>query len=464
MQGPVLLAKTQPVAGSQPSSVQGLPSLQTLGLPGAQVPFAQASAVVHRLPSLHGAVLSAAVQPPMAEHDSVVHGLPSSHGLAFCGLQNPPLHASPSVHELLSSQSRLLNVKVQPLGGSHPSSVHGLPSAQVSALAGVQMPPTQLSPIVHVLPSEQDAVLGEKMQPVSGSQLSTVHCSPSLQTVAVPGMQTAPPHTSPIVQTLTSSHGALLGVCLQPAGPAQLSSVQTSPSVQVTSSVSPSQSSSTPLQISALARLTVVQVTCWKSTHATIPPAQAPLPHGLPTADCAPVLPSVQAKVSSMRPLQLSSNSLHSSAVGFCAATQIWVLPAQVGAPGQLPMSCLQVSESGSHRSPGILQSPSLAHAVPLPVAKESTVHVALAGKSSIVPLQSSSMPLQLSALASGPMHLPRPLAVHACLPVQVPNVLVTLHEVSSPELIAHGEQGQVPLVRWHWLVSLPTVPGAAHA
>jgi hypothetical protein len=69
-----LATNAQPLAGLQLSSVQGLPSLQVAVAPGLQAPVLQVSPKVHKLPSLHGAVLAADLQPPEESHVSVVQG------------------------------------------------------------------------------------------------------------------------------------------------------------------------------------------------------------------------------------------------------------------------------------------------------------------------------------------------------------------------------------------------------
>ena len=56
-QDAVLLALTQPLAGTQESSVQGLLSLQPGAEPPTHAPAAQVSAVVQALPSSQDAVL-----------------------------------------------------------------------------------------------------------------------------------------------------------------------------------------------------------------------------------------------------------------------------------------------------------------------------------------------------------------------------------------------------------------------
>src|SRR5262249_5591437 len=70
LHGAVLFWKTQPVAASHESSVQGLPSLHTRGVPGVQLPAWQVSTPLQALPSLQlvpfGALASAGagLRPP----------------------------------------------------------------------------------------------------------------------------------------------------------------------------------------------------------------------------------------------------------------------------------------------------------------------------------------------------------------------------------------------------------------
>ena len=83
-----------------------------------------------------------------------------------------------------SSQGLLLATfcVVQPLAGLQPSVVHALPSSQVIA-SPTQLPLEQWSAVVHALPSLQVCELGAfgKLQPVTGSHWSSVHSLPSLQ-------------------------------------------------------------------------------------------------------------------------------------------------------------------------------------------------------------------------------------------------------------------------------------------
>ncbi|MEE9471062.1 MAG: hypothetical protein V3W32_05030, partial [Gemmatimonadota bacterium] len=74
----VLSAFTHPVAELHESSVQTLPSSQFGAAPPTQAPAEQVSAVVQASPSSHEAVLLAVTQPVAGSHESVVQTLPSS--------------------------------------------------------------------------------------------------------------------------------------------------------------------------------------------------------------------------------------------------------------------------------------------------------------------------------------------------------------------------------------------------
>jgi hypothetical protein len=70
---------TQPVPGSQLSEVHTLPSLQLGAVPLVHVPLWQVSAPLHAFPSEHDVPFAtlAVVQPDAGLQPSVVHGLPS---------------------------------------------------------------------------------------------------------------------------------------------------------------------------------------------------------------------------------------------------------------------------------------------------------------------------------------------------------------------------------------------------
>src|SRR5437016_2543699 len=110
-----------PVAGSQPSAVQLLASLQSGGGPPTQLPPAQVSAVVQALPSSHAAVLFVCVQPVAGSQASVVQTLPSSQLGGGPPAQLPaPSQVSAVVQALLSVQA----IVVKPVTGQFPWPSH----------------------------------------------------------------------------------------------------------------------------------------------------------------------------------------------------------------------------------------------------------------------------------------------------------------------------------------------------
>ena len=171
----LLFANTQPVAGSHESVVQALPSLQVCVVPDWHALLAQASPIVHTLPSLHAALLAEFTQPEDALQVSLVQALPSSQSIPAPGTQLPAAQASPTVHTLPSLQVLLLFSVWQPVAALHESVVHGLPSSQFWFTPGAQLLAAQMSPMVHALPSEQTLLFGVNAQPPTLLQLSVVH-------------------------------------------------------------------------------------------------------------------------------------------------------------------------------------------------------------------------------------------------------------------------------------------------
>jgi hypothetical protein len=126
----VLLAKTQPFAGSQLSVVQGLPSLQGVLSPALQVPALQVSLWVHASLSLHGPAAPRCTQPLAGWQLSAVHKLPSSQP-TLTGPTHPPfLQPSPLVQASPSEQGKPLAALTQPSLVSQLSVVQGLLSSQ----------------------------------------------------------------------------------------------------------------------------------------------------------------------------------------------------------------------------------------------------------------------------------------------------------------------------------------------
>jgi hypothetical protein len=144
---------------------------------------------------------------------SVVHTLLSLQTTGVPGLQTPPPQVSPAVQAFPSLQGFVLFVWTQPVDGLQLSSVHGLPSSQLSVpVPGLQTPAPQVSPVVQAFPSSQGFVLFVYTHPVAGLQLSVVQTLLSLQTTGAPGWQTPPPQVSPNVHAFPSLQGFVLSV------------------------------------------------------------------------------------------------------------------------------------------------------------------------------------------------------------------------------------------------------------
>src|SRR5947207_8096073 len=130
----------QPLAGSQPSAVQLLPSLQSGGGPPTQLPPAQVSAVVQALPSSQAAVLFVCTQPRTGSQESSVHGLPSSQGGFGTFMQPTPGWHESAVQTLWSSQTRGVP--------STPTQAPTAPTAETSTSASVAAPvPLSVTPV-----------------------------------------------------------------------------------------------------------------------------------------------------------------------------------------------------------------------------------------------------------------------------------------------------------------------------
>ncbi len=234
----VLATCKQPLAMSQESSVHGFLSSQFGAMPPTHLPPAQVSAVVQALPSSQAAVLSTVEQPLVGSQESVVQPFLSSHTLAAPGWHLPAVQRSTRVQALLSSQGEvLLLVAHLPVLGSHKSSVHGLLSLQTTAAPETQLPPWHLSPLVQPLPSSQAAPASRALLThFPPRQVSAVQAFLSSQSASALQLQVlTPPHrpatqTSPVVQAMPSSHLAVLAALTQPRPAWQASSVHGLPS------------------------------------------------------------------------------------------------------------------------------------------------------------------------------------------------------------------------------------------
>ncbi len=230
----VLARCTQPVLALQPSSVHGLPSLQSNALPGWHAPVLHKSPIVQAFPSVHAPVLGVCAQPPWVSQASVVHGLPSLQSCPGPGKHTALKHASPVVHGLPSSHGPEIALCVQPAPALQPSSVHGLPSSHASPLPETQFPPRHASPLVQTLPSEHTAPSSFVLvHPLEMLQESLVQTLPSSQSSGAPPWQLPDLHVSATVHALPSSHAALVGLCVQPLPGLQPSAVHGLSSLQL---------------------------------------------------------------------------------------------------------------------------------------------------------------------------------------------------------------------------------------
>jgi len=164
-----------PVLPSQVSRpLQKTSSSQCFGVP-EQPPLLQVSFSVQGFPSSQGPVLGVNTQWPVPGSQlSSVQGLSSSQTVCGPGTQWPSLHVSFWVQAFPSLHEAVLSVCVQPLEGSQPSSVHGLPSLQSGAGPLTHAPSWQVSPCVHALLSLQlvpFGLAGLEQVPVVGSQV-----------------------------------------------------------------------------------------------------------------------------------------------------------------------------------------------------------------------------------------------------------------------------------------------------
>jgi hypothetical protein len=181
-------ACAQPLGDGHESLVHAFPSSQFGGGPPTQLPPEQASPVVQSFWSSHGAVLLVLRHPVVGSHVSVVQTLPSSQLGGGPPTQSLFEQVSLVVHLLPSSHGSLLATFLQPLAGSQPSSVQRLPSLQLGGGPPTQVPaPSQWSPVVHALPSLQGVVLGV---PPSGGQAFEVPSQTSAASHTLVGLAT----------------------------------------------------------------------------------------------------------------------------------------------------------------------------------------------------------------------------------------------------------------------------------
>ncbi len=385
-----------PVAASQVSAVQALPSSHGLLGPATHRPPLQKSPWVHALPSVHGALVGTTWQPSLASHESAVHGLPSPQAKALPLKHLPPVQASPLVQtEPSASQSVPSFCATRPhlpMPLSHTFLAHALsaPVSQLTTVAGLtlhahtlvllsqnsvplqrlpssklpqsaslmhlqvlapelHLPSWQASPVVHGLPSSHAFKLLLWVQPLKGSQPSDVQGLPSSQsTEALSGMPLHAPvllQTSPPVQSLPSLQGRLLATWLQPPSgrheslvhgflslqlaptPAHEPAVQVSASVQSLLSLHGAEFAGQPhLPVTMSHRSSVHGLPSWQVLG--LPGAQSPSTHKSPKVQALPSLHTEPASGEWLHPVP----GRHLSALQASLSLQSRVVP-----PAQSP-------------------------------------------------------------------------------------------------------------------------------
>src|SRR5687768_305663 len=103
-----------------------------------------------------------------------------------------------------SEQSPAVGACWQPVAATQVSTVQALSSMQLRTTPGLHSLSAQASPVVQASPSVQSFVLAAWAQPVTGTQESSVQISPSSQVSAMP-LQPAAVQVSPVVHTSPSS-------------------------------------------------------------------------------------------------------------------------------------------------------------------------------------------------------------------------------------------------------------------
>jgi len=127
---PALGVKTHPFAGSQELPVQATLSLHCTICPDPQKPPAHVSNTVQALPSEQRTEFAVKTQPVAGSQASSVQPLPSSQEIATTPTQTLSEHVSAPVQAEPSSHATEFGLKTQPLSASHTSVVQTLPSSQ----------------------------------------------------------------------------------------------------------------------------------------------------------------------------------------------------------------------------------------------------------------------------------------------------------------------------------------------
>jgi len=145
-------------------------------------------------------------QTPWSQVSSMVQGSPSSQAAVLNGCRQPALVSQMSwVHGSRSSQARSSGMITHPIAVSHTSEVQARPSSQSRSPPTTHIPSRHTSGPEHRSPSSQGALFGVWVQPLSGSQPSSVQGLPS-------PVQVRPMHASPMQALLSQPSGQMISV------------------------------------------------------------------------------------------------------------------------------------------------------------------------------------------------------------------------------------------------------------
>src|SRR5205823_3398771 len=235
-----------PLAGLQvPASWHWSGAVQRTGFAPLHAPAWQVSLRVHALPSSHvlPSGLAGLEQAPVAglQVPASWHWSGAVQRTGAPALQVPPAQVSPVVHTLPSSQvvpSGLAGLEQTPVAGLHlPASWHWSGGAHRTGVPGAHVPLSQASPVVHASPSSHEVPFGLggfEHLPVAGSQVpASWHWSCAVQTTGFAPVQVPAWQVSLRVHALSSSQPAVFGAWTQPVTAVQESSVHGLPSSQL---------------------------------------------------------------------------------------------------------------------------------------------------------------------------------------------------------------------------------------
>ena len=370
-QGKSLALKLQPFKGSQLSVVQGVSSWHVALGPAVHAPSLQLSPTVQTFPSSHAVDPAMNAQPVAVRQVSSVQSLPSAQTVGVPGRHRPTAHTSPVVHALPSSHAVAASLVVQPTAGLQASIVHGLPSSQGTVAPGTHAPPLHESPAVHALPS---------LHGVAVAAFCSAHWPSAPQTAIwqgpAAGQSAAAAQPATAASTAKSDPVSLAASASSPSATAAASSaassalpVSVSAAVAVTSATASAASGSSAASVPACASAASAMVAA--SAPASLPASAASM--AVATSVCAAPTSSgasapLSASAASMAAAtsvcaaptsSVASAPLSASAASMAAATSVCVAPTSpvASAPLVVPHAARASSNTGQNHARGAAAS-----------------------------------------------------------------------------------------------------------